>query len=154
MKSRFNVKSLIEDTVETIQSELEQKQVTVELICEQDLEANTYASSLSRVISTLLMNSILHAFVDRVSGHIVIYVCIAGSELQICYKDDGIGMDSTLANQIFEPFYTTKRSDGCLGLGMHVVYNQVTQGLHGTVKCTSAIGEGMQIDIHVPVQNY
>ena len=154
IKSRFNVRSLVEDTIETIQSELEQKSVTIELICDAELEANTYASSISRVISTLLMNSLLHAFVDRPKGHIIIYVCLAGSELQICYKDDGIGMDATLANQIFEPFYTTKRSDGCLGLGMHVVYNQVTQGLHGTVKCTSATGEGMQIDIHVPVQNY
>ena len=153
VKSCFNVKSLVEDTLETLASELQQKSVSCELICEDNMEANTYASSLSRVISTLVMNSLLHAFVDKDDGHIVIFARIAGQELHICYKDNGIGMDKKLANQIFEPFYTTKRSDGCLGLGMHVVYNQVTQGLQGTVKCTSAIGEGMQIDINIPVRN-
>ncbi|MCG7536093.1 ATP-binding protein [Pseudoalteromonas sp. OOF1S-7] len=44
--------------------------------------------------------------------------------------------EDTLSN-VFEPFYTTRRSNGGTGLGMHIVFNIVTQKLKGTIECHS-----------------
>jgi C4-dicarboxylate-specific signal transduction histidine kinase len=153
VKSEFNVKALLSDTFATLQTDLEGQHVEIEMLCEDNFVINTYSSSLSRVMTTLVMNSLLHAFADIDNPKITIFVTMDALELHIRYSDNGQGMDTKLANRIFDPFYTTKRCDGCLGLGMHVVYNQVTQGLHGTLKCTSAVNEGMQLDISIPVQN-
>jgi signal transduction histidine kinase len=38
---------------------------------------------------------------------------------------------------MFDPFFTTKRGQGGSGLGMHIVYNLVTQLLRGSITCES-----------------
>ncbi|MEO0649038.1 MAG: ATP-binding protein, partial [Cyanobacteria bacterium J06650_10] len=49
----------------------------------------------------------------------------------------GITLD--VQNRIFEPFYTTARDRGGSGLGLHLVYNLVTQKLEGTIEVTSVV---------------
>jgi len=58
--------------------------------------------------------------------------------------------DETL-KQVFDPFFTTKRNQGGVGLGMHIVYNLVTQTLGGTIECTSSPGKGVLFLITTPL---
>jgi signal transduction histidine kinase len=55
-----------------------------------------------------------------------------------------------MLNKLFEPFHTTRRNQGCTGLGMHIVYNQVTQILKGAIEAQSSPGDGFRICIRVP----
>jgi signal transduction histidine kinase len=54
--------------------------------------------------------------------------------------------------RIFEPFYTTKRGQGGSGLGLHIVYNLVTQALGGRIKCESTPGSGTTFTIEIPIK--
>lgn len=67
------------------------------------------------------------------------------------YRDNGKGMSSEIINKIFDPFFTTKRGKGGSGLGMHIVYNIVTQKLFGTIKCKSKEGEWSEFEILIPI---
>jgi ligand-binding sensor domain-containing protein/signal transduction histidine kinase len=154
VKSTFNVRELLSKTLQTLRADLTQRHIKLDLNCEDDFLITTYSNPITRVISTLVMNSLMHAFEeDNSSGKITITVTMVGEELHIRYMDDGKGMETKLSERIFDPFYTTRRRDGCLGLGMHIVYNQVSQGLNGMVGCHSALGEGMQIFINIPAKN-
>jgi len=54
--------------------------------------------------------------------------------------------------KIFEPFFTTKRGEGGSGLGMHIVYNLVTQKLGGSINCESKVGTGAKFTLkYLPI---
>lgn len=53
-------------------------------------------------------------------------------------------------SKIFEPFFTTKRGQGGTGLGLHIVYNLVTQKLNGTIECESQGDAGTTFIIKLP----
>ena len=48
---------------------------------------------------------------------------------QLRYADNGNGINQETKNQIFEPFFSTRRDDGFSGLGMHLVSNIVNHSL-------------------------
>jgi signal transduction histidine kinase len=64
--------------------------------------------------------------------------------LLFVYKDTGCGMSTEHKEKMFAPFFTTKRGQGASGLGMHVVFNLVTQSLQGTINCLSRLDNGIQ----------
>jgi signal transduction histidine kinase len=51
----------------------------------------------------------------------------AGDQAEVIFEDTGTGVCNEIANQIFEPFFSTKRAGG--GLGLHIVHNIMK--LHG-----------------------
>ena len=55
--------------------------------------------------------------------------CRDGDQLTLTYQDDGVGVSQEELDHLFEPFYTTKRSEGCSGLGLHIIYSLVTKKL-------------------------
>jgi signal transduction histidine kinase len=69
------------------------------------------------------------------------------------YQDNGCGISADNLELIFEPFYTTKRGQGSTGLGLHILYNCVSQSLKGTVECTSEVGKGTTFTIAFPCKS-
>jgi signal transduction histidine kinase len=61
-------------------------------------------------------------------------------------------MDSSVLDKIYEPFFTTKRSEGSTGLGLHVVHNIIAQTFGGSIRCESAPGRGTTFFMDFPVK--
>ena len=62
-------------------------------------------------------------------------------------------MPSDVLECIFDPFFTTNRENGGSGLGMHLVYNIISQQLNGTINCSSIVGKGTQFIIKFPINS-
>lgn len=118
--------------------------------CPPTLELETYAGALQQVLTALLANSLEHAIVPGKSLAIAIRAVDAGTEARIELADDGAGMPRDVLLRIFDPFFTTRRGSGSLGLGMHIVYNLVTQRLAGRIACESTPGAGARFSIRIP----
>lgn len=157
-QSRFELSELIYSIVDTVKPVLDgaHSKVKFELVdiyVEQDIEA------ITQVFTNLLVNSCVHGFEEgQLGNEISIKSELINDELvQITYKDNGVGISSDVSQQIFEPFYTTKRNKGGTGLGMHIVYNIVVHSLNGSIDVhineTDKDLNGAKFVITFPIKN-
>lgn len=123
------------------------------VLCEvpTGIRIETLPGAIYQVLSNLLQNSLVHGFADRDEGGTIrISAEVRDGRLHLRYADDGVGMDETVRARVFEPFFTTRRGAGGSGLGLHIVYNLVTQALGGRITCESASGQGVLFRIDLP----
>ena len=96
---------------------------------------SSYSSVLLKVINQFIENSVRHGFEEIETPLIKISVNIKLNEIEIHYSDNGVGIEQEKRSKIFDPFYTTRLSDGNLGLGLNIIYNSVVHIMHGQVEC-------------------
>lgn len=121
------------------------------LYCEEGLCIYTAPGALSQIITNLVMNSLIHAWPEGQPGIMQIAARIEADSLHVNYTDDGLGIAPALLPRIFDPFYTTRRGDGGSGLGLHIVFNLVSQTLRGSIRASSVPGQGLCFDIVIPI---
>ncbi|HTL90178.1 MAG TPA: ATP-binding protein [Leptolyngbya sp.] len=114
---------------------------------------NSYPGAFSQIITNLVINSIVHAYLPHQRGRITIAFARIESHLILEYRDDGQGILAEHLGKIFEPFFTTKRGQGGSGLGLHIVYNLVTQKLGGTIYCESQPEQGARFIMRLPASS-
>jgi signal transduction histidine kinase len=94
---------------------------------------------------------VTHAFTEGNQAVIGIEVRTSGAaDVEILFSDNGRGMSLDVRRKAFDPFFTTRRDQGCTGLGLHIVYTIVTGCLGGRINLESAPGEGTKIKIVLP----
>lgn len=123
----------------------------IEVVCPQGLSFVTQPGALYQVVVNLVMNSVIHAFEEGKAGEIRIEATRREDAVVLSYADNGRGMDEDARRRIFEPFFTTRRGQGGSGLGMHIVFNLVTQVLRGSIEFDSAPGQGVYFSIRIPL---
>lgn len=121
--------------------------------CDKDLEIKTKPGPINQVLINMIMNSLLHAFDDSDNGVMTIDIWCKNNVCHIKYHDNGKGIEEKIKQRIFDPFVTTKRGEGGSGLGLHLVYNLVTQALGGNITVESELGNGATFNISFPVNS-
>lgn len=150
VKRVFNVQAYIKEVLLSLQPKLKKTKHQIKIDCPDDLEIKSYPGALSQIITNLIMNSLIHAFSEDESGLITFTVIRDQSTINFSYSDNGKGITRESLGKIFNPFFTTMRGKGGTGLGLHIVYNIVTQTLHGTINCQSQQNNGTTFNISFP----
>jgi signal transduction histidine kinase len=147
----FPVKAYLEEVLLSLHPKIKRTHHTVEIHAPDDLALDSYPGAFSQIVTNLVMNSLVHAYEADESGHLVFDLNQRDGYLIFEYADDGKGISKENLGKIFDPFFTTKRGQGGSGLGLHIIYNLVTQKLDGTIRCESAEGRGTRFLIEVPI---
>ncbi|MHC2990411.1 hypothetical protein OB13_01925 [Pontibacter sp. HJ8] len=74
-------------------------------------------------------------------------------KVEICVRDNGTGIPASVANKIFQPFFTTKPTGKGTGLGLSLSYDIITKGHGGELKMETKEGEYTEFTICLPVNN-
>jgi PAS domain S-box-containing protein len=147
----FDLSDLTEQVLAGMRSGLRKNHLVLNVECQPGLTINSYPGLYRQVLSNLSLNAVVHAFPDRRGGRIDIAVRESGrNEIEIVVADDGCGMSPEIRRQAFNPFFTTRRHEGSIGLGLHVVHNIVTNRLGGLIHLDSEDGEGTVVRLVLP----
>lgn len=118
-----------------------------------DIHMLSYPGPLGQVIQNLVHNALIHAFEEADRGEVHIYARKLQNQVELCVVDNGIGIKEQDHQRVFDPFYTTKRSSGGTGLGLHIVHHLTTEVLGGSVRISSGVnGIGTSMILLLPLE--
>jgi len=150
-RREFDLSEATHQIIASLRPVIRKSRVTVLIDMPQGIVLDSYPGSYGQVLTNLFLNAVHHAFPDDQEGTIAINAKSSGSEhVEITVADDGVGMAPDVLRQAFDPFFTTRRSAGGTGLGLHIVYNLVTQQLGGRLFLESKPGHGTTLRMILP----
>ena len=149
----FSFAKLMDEILMSMRPKLKKVPHQIIVHCPDNLYIESKAGPINQIMINLIMNSIIHGFEFIDKGIIEISIeMLNDDKISITFKDNGKGIPEHLRQRIFDPFVTTKRGQGGSGLGMHLVYNLVTQALNGSISIVSEEGHGVEFKIIFPLK--
>ena len=104
---------------------------------------------LSVIINNLVSNAIKYRDIHKENHSLKVTAEVSGTDLNLTFVDNGIGIEKEFIPRIFEMFYrATERSEGA-GLGLYIV-RETVQKLHGNISVESQIGKGTTFRVTIP----
>jgi C4-dicarboxylate-specific signal transduction histidine kinase len=148
----FEIAAYSNEIFVTFKSVLKKQNVGFNISMYADKKVKSYPGIYAQIISNLIQNTLMHAFEGVSEPHISLSIEVIEQEVTLLFRDNGRGIDQSVMSTIFEPFVTTKRNQGGSGLGLNIVYNLVTQKLHGTIKVSNHPEGGAEFKIQFKVE--
>jgi signal transduction histidine kinase len=150
-RRQFSLAEATDQIVASLRPVLKKSAIKLSVDVPEGLLIDGYPGSYGQILTNLFLNAANHAFADGRSGAINITARPRGSDdVEIIFADNGAGMTPDVQRQAFDPFFTTRRNEGGTGLGLHIVYNLVTQQLGGRMMLESRLGQGTTFRIIMP----
>ncbi len=148
----FNLAQYLNELLESLSLMWRKRQINIEVNCPDNINMFSYPGAIGQIITNFTQNSLIHGFKDREHGNIMISCRQQDNQVQIVFADDGAGIKSEHIARIFDPFFTTNRYHGGTGLGLHIVFNLISQKLGGSVDVASSPGQGTRFTLVLPLQ--
>ncbi len=150
-RRQFTLSEATSQIIASLRPVLKRAPITLTVEVPEGLVIDGYPGAYGQILTNLFLNAATHAFPRGRSGNISIGARPRGpDEIEIVFADNGVGMTPDVQRQAFDPFFTTRRNEGGTGLGLHIVYNLVTQQLGGRMMLESRPGQGTTFRIIMP----
>jgi PAS domain S-box-containing protein len=151
-KNEFDIVALLKETIGFLHPEVKYTSIKIDLHAGgRPLLVNSDKRLLEHVFVNFITNAI-HAVQERTedAGHIEITAVRTKSDVEISFKDDGIGIPVEVQARMFDLFYTTKPPGKGTGLGLSICKN-IVKKLGGHITLESQVGVGTTFTVRIPV---
>ena len=153
-KSHFNICHAIHKTEELVASTLKQYAIDVKFSCGEELLAYGHENEFSQVILNIFNNA-KDVLVERKVKHPHIFIHISKriDDLVIEICDNGKGVDGTIVDKIFDPYFTTKFKSQGTGIGLYMSKMIIENSMDGTLGVRNE-EEGACFIITLPIKAF
>ncbi len=145
------IEEVLNTAVGLCNDSIQKKRIDVQLVCEPDLSGRFDASLLEQAAVNLLDNAIKYS-PEKSALHIE--VKRVDHEIQVRFKDQGMGIAKKHLPRLFERFYRVdkarSRKLSGTGLGLAIV-KHIAQAHGGNITVESELEKGSTFPLHFPV---
>lgn len=146
----FDLSGYLDEVIESLRPKFKHTLVQVKNQCDAGIKVDGYPGAFAQIVTNLLVNALTHAFDDGQEGSITLNAHRASGQVTLHVEDDGKGIPPEHLPRVFDPFFTTRRGSGGSGLGLHIVYNIVTQRMGGQISVDSHPKQGTRFTLIFP----
>ena len=143
-KELFNLEKNITSFLILVKGAVKNHNLELNVNIEPDIELESYPNELIQCYINIFNNAKdeLKKTDDR-RRIIFIDAYKEDSYVVILFKDNAGGIAEDIISRVFEPYFTTKHQSKGTGIGLHMTYNIVVDGLGGTIE---AINESFEFE--------
>ena len=149
-RRQFDLRESTDHIIASLRPVLKKSQLALTVDMPAGIMMDSYPGAYGQVLTNLFLNSVIHAFPNGRIGTITVEARQVRDDIDIFVSDDGIGMSEEVQRRALDPFFTTRRNEGGTGLGLHIIFNLVTQQLGGRLTFESRLGWGTRFRITIP----
>ncbi len=135
-KVSFNLSATIQSFLSLIDGSLKNHHITVVCDVDEKIVLSGYPNELIQCLMNIFNNS-KDAFKNRDFSNdsrvILIWTQVSDKKTTIGIQDSAGGIDEKIIDKIFEPYFTTKHKSQGTGIGLHMTYNLIVNGMDGEI---------------------
>jgi two-component system, sporulation sensor kinase E len=143
---RASLQDLIEESVRFLSPELKQARIAVQVDIQNAVPAMPLdINQMKQALHNLIRNSV-QAMPD--GGALTINCSYNDSEVRLSIRDTGRGISSESMSNVFQPFFTTRKTGSGLGL---LIVRRIVREHGGELEIESKEGAGTEVTMMLPL---
>lgn len=137
-KEEFLISDAVEKALKIVNSTLKYHNIFIEIDCNDNYRINGYKNEYSQAIVNIISNA-KDILIERViqEPKIKIYINQENNTPVLCIEDNAGGIDETIKDKIFDPYFTTKRNYGT-GIGLYMTKLIIEEKMNGSISVVNS----------------
>ena len=146
----FDILEWLESTLKLVTQAAREKHISLRTIfkCEPGEMLEGDRSQLQQVLVNLMLNAI-HS--SENNAQIVVSIRTEDGHLQISVRDEGSGIDESILDKVFDPFFSTKAEGEGSGLGLSISLG-IVEHHHGKMEINNNPDHGVTAIVTLPLR--
>ncbi len=135
LKLHFNLTENINSFLKLVEPSIKNHNITMLCNLDDTITLNSYPNELIQCYMNLFNNAkdILDT-INEEDRYILITTQLENNKIHISFQDSGGGIKDSILEKIFEPYFTTKSKKTGTGLGLHMTYSIIVDGMNGIIE--------------------
>jgi len=134
-KEIFNLSSNIDGFLHLVNGTAKNNNINIILNLQEDIKIDGYKNELIQCFINIFNNAKDILKEKNITKKLIfISTESINNKAIIKIKDNAGGIQSEILPKIFEPYFTTKHKSQGTGLGLHMTYNLIVDGMDGTIE--------------------
>lgn len=133
-KETFRIKENVLQTLAIMEASIREKKISVAVDIDEKITSHGFPNEFSQVLLNLINNA-MDAFEKNgvKECRISFKAWQTEDKTVITVKDNGGGIDKTVMNKIFDPYFTTKFKSAGTGVGLYMAKMIIEQHMNGSI---------------------
>jgi len=135
IKKTFSLEAEIDSFLKLIEGSVKNNNIKIILDLQKNISIDSYENELTQCFMNLYNNA-KDALVENVDVYRYIFIKTkkVDDTVIIQVKDNAKGIPEDIMPKIFDPYFTTKHQSKGTGLGLHMTYNLIVNGMDGKIE--------------------
>ena len=142
----FNLKESIKSFINLVEGSIKNNHVNLVLDLQEDINIDGFENELTQCIINIYNNARDVLNEKEIENKLIFISSFTQTKRDlkdmkeyviIKIKDNAGGIPAEILPKIFEPYFTTKHKSQGTGIGLHMTYNLIVDGMDGTIEANN-----------------